>query len=91
MFFFFAGQCNDVNFRKNNIILSGKDLPAATNHKNCLEIVREVFHQKLNILVLTTDTISAECIDKQRTVKKKSLLKMNSFRAKIDFIEACQI
>ena len=81
---------NDVKLRENNIILSGEDLPPSTNGENCTEVVRELFQQKLRIIVPTTDIVSAERIGKQNDVKKNILLKMKSFTNKMNIIKACQ-
>ena len=81
---------NDVKHRENNIILSGEDLLTSTYRENCTESVRELFQQKLIIIVPTTDIVSAERIGKQITVNKNILLKMKSFTAKINIIKACQ-
>ena len=81
---------NDVKLRENNIILSGEDLPPSLNGENCTEVVRELFQQKLRIIVPTTDIVSAERIGKQNAVKKNILLKMKGFTNKMNIIKACQ-
>ena len=44
---------SDIKLRENNLILSGDDVAAFTNGKNCVEVARQLFSEKLQLIVPT--------------------------------------
>jgi len=80
----------DSKMRENNVILSGQDLPESRNGESCVEVVRSLFQQKLNLVVPTADIVSAERIGKQNATKKNILIKMKNLSGKLNIIKSCK-
>ena len=81
---------NDTKNRENSIVLSGEEVPPSTSGENCIVITRELFQQKLNLVIPTSDIVSASRLWKKQNAKQNILIKLRSFETKMNIIKACK-
>ena len=92
----FEEKCDDVesNDRKNDIIISGGDLPIVSENENSSNVARDVIKKKLNVIVRPTDVVNAYRLGKkpstQQPDRRNLLVKLSKGDIKQDLYSACR-
>ena len=87
---------SDSKVRANNIVISGSGIPKQTLNENCIESVRDLFQNKLKLLLPSTDIVSASRLgklkpnDENQLPNSPILIKFNNLEVKNNIINACR-
>ena len=92
----FEEKCDEAESseRRNDLILSGQDIPATKVGENCVQVASVIFKEKLNIVTDPKNIIQASRIGRkpinQTTDKRSILVKLGNNDLKVDVLKSCK-
>ena len=86
---------DDANSRKDTLIISGTELPNASDNENTTEIVTNLMKNKINVILKKTDITSTYRIGRKITSEssdqRKIAIKLSNQEVKHDLLKTCKV
>ena len=86
---------SESQIRRNNVIFSGNDVPSQSNGENCVTVIRNLVETKLNLIIPSSDIVSANRIGKRKNdgdqpQRSSILVKFSKYEVKQNLVACCK-